>query len=168
MNSRRTIATGIAVLSLGPLGLAVAGCGSSSSPNVAPSTDPTTSGSALATSTPSASGATLITATLSKAGEFTIAPNPTSVAAGKVEFSVTNNGTMTHEMVVVPAPAGGPAALAKADGSANEAGALGEAKDVPSGQTKSVALELKPGKYVLLCNLPGHFAGGMRSEITVT
>ena len=28
-------------------------------------------------------------------------------------------------------------------------------------------MTLKKGHYVLICNLPGHYSGGMRSDFTV-
>jgi uncharacterized cupredoxin-like copper-binding protein len=31
-----------------------------------------------------------------------------------------------------------------------------------------VTLDLKPGRYELLCNLPHHYAGGMYTELDVT
>jgi len=68
----------------------------------------------------------------------------------------------------VPEPAGGVDALKQADGTADETNAVGEAPDIEAGATKSVTLDLKAGKYVLLCNLPGHFAGGMWTTFTVS
>jgi uncharacterized cupredoxin-like copper-binding protein len=39
--------------------------------------------------------------------------------------------------------------------------------DIPSGQTRLLSADLEPGHYVLVCNLPGHYQGGMRVDITV-
>ena len=44
----------------------------------------------------------------------------------------------------------------------------GEIPDVEAGATKSADFELKPGKYVMFCNLPGHYAAGMYGTLTVT
>jgi uncharacterized cupredoxin-like copper-binding protein len=44
---------------------------------------------------------------------------------------------------------------------------LGEAGDIKPGQTKKVTLTLKPGKYVLLCNLAGHYKAGQYAAFTV-
>jgi len=35
------------------------------------------------------------------------------------------------------------------------------------GKTRRLALGLKPGKYVLICNVPGHYQAGMRVGFTV-
>ena len=36
-----------------------------------------------------------------------------------------------------------------------------------AGDSANFALTLPVGHYVLLCNLPGHYAGGMRNDFTV-
>ena len=36
------------------------------------------------------------------------------------------------------------------------------------GATKALTLDLKPGTYLLVCNLPGHYAAGMWTVLTVT
>jgi uncharacterized cupredoxin-like copper-binding protein len=34
--------------------------------------------------------------------------------------------------------------------------------------TKSITIDLKPGHYALVCNLPGHYGLGMHVDLTVT
>ena len=54
--------------------------------------------------------------------------------------------------------------------------AQGEVEDVAKGTTKSVELELTPGRYVVFCNVVedvdgtkvSHFKKGMHSVVTVT
>ncbi len=167
MKSRRIAVGAVAVVAAGALGFV--GCGGGSTTTA---TDTTAAPATTATDTTATSGTpageTAVKVDLARGGEFKLVPQVTSAPAGRVAFTVTNDGTMTHEMVVVPEPSGGPKALAKADGTADEAGALGETSDVPPGTTKSFSVDMKAGKYVLLCNLPGHFAGGMYAEFTVT
>ena len=45
---------------------------------------------------------------------------------------------------------------------------LGEASDLQPNVTKTVDLTLAPGSYLLVCNVPGHYASGMATAITVT
>jgi len=111
--------------------------------------------------------ATTVTVDLGKGSEYAVQPSVKSVPAGSVTFNVNNDGTMLHELVVVKT-AKTPAQLAEPDGTANESESVGEAADIEPGASKSVTLNLKPGHYVLLCNLPGHYAGGMYTEFTVT
>jgi uncharacterized cupredoxin-like copper-binding protein len=94
-----------------------------------------------------------------------------SVAAGKVTFEVTNDSKdVIHEMLVAP--------VANTDVvlpyNANEnrvdeeaAKDLGEVSELDPGKSGALTLELKPGTYVLYCNIPGHFMAGMWTVLTV-
>jgi uncharacterized cupredoxin-like copper-binding protein len=100
---------------------------------------------------------------------FKIAPDTQSVKAGLVTFEVTNTSTsIIHEMVVGKVdPNSLPpydAANAKVDEESFEA--LGEVAELDPGKSGSVTLNLEPGSYVLFCNIPGHYMGGMWSVIT--
>jgi uncharacterized cupredoxin-like copper-binding protein len=93
------------------------------------------------------------------------------VVAGKVTFDVTNTSKETvHEMLV--APVTGPDATLPyiaAEGRIDEtkAGDLGEVSELETGKSGSLTLDLKPGYYVLFCNVPGHFTAGMWTTIQV-
>lgn len=166
MKSTRLAAIGIAAVAVTSFGVLGAGCGSSSSSS--DTTPATTASTPTSTTSATPSTATTVTVDLGKGSEFNMTSSVASAPAGKITFDVKNDGTMLHEMVVVPEPAGGVDALKQADGTADEANAVGEAPDIEAGATKSVTLDLKAGKYVLLCNLPGHFAGGMWTTFTVS
>lgn len=98
-------------------------------------------------------------------------PSTTTVHAGLVTFEVTNGSTATvHELIVAPVPASGrqlpfDASMDRVDEDA--AGDLGEVSELDPGKTGSLTLDLKPGKYVLFCNVPGHFDNGMWTVIDV-
>jgi uncharacterized cupredoxin-like copper-binding protein len=47
-----------------------------------------------------------------------------------------------------------------------EAKEIGEIPDVEAGKSKSNTFELTPGKYVMFCNIPGHYAQGMYGSLT--
>jgi len=98
-------------------------------------------------------------------GEFFVKPSVAQAAAGKVTFAVHNGGTTTHEFVVVRTdkPAGSLLKGARAD----ESGNVGETGDLEVGQSKTLTLNLKPGHYALICNLPGHYAAGQHVDFTV-
>ena len=36
------------------------------------------------------------------------------------------------------------------------------------GSVRELALHLRPGRYVLLCNMSGHYLGGMHTELVVS
>jgi Copper binding proteins, plastocyanin/azurin family. len=106
-----------------------------------------------------------------------IAASPSVVAAGKVSFEVLNAGMMIHELVVLPLPQGGVGTRAVgSNGRVSEAGSLGEASrscgegagdGIAPGAASWVTLDLAPGRYELICNLPGHYAMGMFTELDV-
>ena len=94
-----------------------------------------------------------------------------SVPAGKVTFNVANVSKETvHEMLV--SPIAGPDVtlpfIANENRVNEEAwGDLGEVSELDPGKAGSLTLDLKPGLYVLFCNVPGHFTAGMWTTIEV-
>ncbi len=46
-------------------------------------------------------------------------------------------------------------------------GQVGKIAQFGPGQTRTLTLHLAPGHYVLLCNLPAHYAAGQRVDFTV-
>jgi uncharacterized cupredoxin-like copper-binding protein len=101
-----------------------------------------------------------------KLTEYAISPDLPASSAGKVTFQVTNAGKEKHEFVVLRTnkPAGH---LPMQEGEASEAGNVGEIGNLDPGQTKGLTLELSAGRYALICNLPGHYVGGMHAAFTV-
>ena len=98
--------------------------------------------------------------------EFKVIPTAAQAPAGRVTFNVRNNGTVPHEMVVLRTDTGSgslPVKGAKAD----ETGNVGETGDLGPGAGKSVSLNLKPGHYAIICNLPGHYKAGQHTDFTV-
>src|SRR5262249_5750529 len=45
---------------------------------------------------------------------------------------------------------------------------LGEVSDLDPGKSGTLPLDLAPGRYILLCNEPGHFMHGMQASLTVS
>ena len=45
---------------------------------------------------------------------------------------------------------------------------LGEVSEIDPGKSAALRLDLKPGNYLLFCNIPGHFVAGMWTIFTVT
>jgi uncharacterized cupredoxin-like copper-binding protein len=98
--------------------------------------------------------------------EFKVSPSPKSVSHGKVTFTVKNQGDMEHELVVIKTSKAA-SKLPVSGNRASDKGAVGEVEDIAGGKSKKLTLNLKAGHYVLICNLPGHYKGGMRSDFTV-
>jgi hypothetical protein len=111
-------------------------------------------------------------------GMMRVLATPASTPHGRVSLRVTNLGAIRHELLVLPLPATavpGQRAVGD-DGTVDETGSRGEASrdcaagsgdGITPGATGWVTLSLPPGRYELLCNLPGHYAAGMFAELDV-
>jgi uncharacterized cupredoxin-like copper-binding protein len=99
--------------------------------------------------------------------EFKVLPSPLSAKRGFVSFSVKNTGKIDHEFVVLKTKTP-PAKLPVKGGKAVETGRVGRVGQLKPGTSKSLNLTLKAGKYVLLCNLAGHYQAGQRIGFTAT
>lgn len=110
---------------------------------------------------------------------MTLSATPTSVPAGQISFVASNLGGRTHELVILPLPAGASAGkrVPGPEGKIDEAGSLGEAsascaagtgEGITSGTTGWITVTLPPGRYELVCNLQNHYANGMYQELVVT
>ena len=118
---------------------------------------------AVAVATNSDAASKSSTVTLS---EFKVSPSPKSVSHGKVTFNVKNKGDMEHELVVIKTSKSA-SKLPVSGNRASDKGSVGEVEDIAGGKSKKLTLNLKAGHYVLICNIPGHYKGGMRSDFTV-
>ena len=102
---------------------------------------------------------------------MSIAIDTASVPAGKVTFEVINDSKETqHEMLV--APIASPDAVlpyVEAESRVDEeaSGDLGEVSELDPGKSGSLTLELKPGLYILYCNIAGHYMSGMWTTLEV-
>jgi len=101
--------------------------------------------------------------------EMSIAPSQRFAIAGPVTFTVTNSGTVVHELVILKTdiPEGAIPVRADDPSRAQEPGNVGEAGDIDPGKSETVTFTLDAGKYVLICNQPGHYAAGMHTSFTV-
>jgi len=152
------LAGGAALLAIAAL--LVAGCGSSDSTTTTETTTAASGGK----------GATLEI----KMGDFYFAPKDATAKAGPTTIEAPNEGSVEHELVLFKTNMNPAKLPTEADGSVDEekldevAEEAGEIADVESGDTKSEKFDLTPGKYVMFCNLPGHYAQGMYGSLTVT
>jgi uncharacterized cupredoxin-like copper-binding protein len=105
-------------------------------------------------------------------GGMSLRANMASVKAGKVTFDVTNlSRSIVHEMIVVAVE--NPNAPLPYDYSTGQipekqVKMLGETEEMEPNAEKTISLDLKPGNYLLICNVPGHYAAGMWTPLTVT
>ena len=153
-----------------PAVLVLAACSPAASPSTAVSASSATSPSASSsgeTSTASGSG-TPVSATET---EYKIALGASTAAAGQVTFQIKNAGTIVHEFVVMKTELAAdklPLDTSKGVVSEETSGltVIDEVEDIAIGATPSLAVDLPAGHYVVICNLPAHYAGGMHADFT--
>ena len=135
-------------------GLVLAGCGGGDAA-------PASSAGAPA----AAGGATTVTATMK---DLTLAVDKNSGKAGEFTFKADNKGALAHELAVLKTDEAAdkiPQKDAKADESTGKL--IGRTAEIAAGKAESKTVKLEAGKYVLLCNVPAHYAAGMAVAFTV-
>ena len=140
--------------------LALGGCGG----------DDESSEPATQAQTQTTGGGRTLTITMA---DYSFTPKDATTAAGKVTISAPNDGQLPHELVLFKTDRS-PTSLPRKGNEIDEEGleakgveSPGEIEEVGPGETKTGLFNLTPGKYVMICNLPGHFQNGMYGTITV-
>ena len=105
--------------------------------------------------------------------DHAVVPKVATAPAGRVRFVAKNVGRIEHEIVVVktviPAgelPVNRKTRRAVVDGTT--AVPMGALRKVKAGATKRGTFDLTSGHYVLICNIAGHYTGGMTVDFDVT
>ena len=100
--------------------------------------------------------------------DYRVTVNVASVKAGSTKIGVRNLASQMHSFEVLKTdlphdklPIDGVSAKAKEDGK------VGGIESIAPGGSASVTLDLAPGKYVLICNVAGHYQLGMHISFTV-
>lgn len=177
---RRTVLT--TILSLTMFALLFSGCGDEDTEKAADTSAPTT--------VSDGDKGKIVQAELGEDGaNFFVKSDPDSVDAGKVTFAITNVGKLYHEFIVYTNEDGVKATdLPIKDNIADldEEKIIGEATYAtppivpedkkpgdadhrirPEGWGAEMTVDLDPGKYILLCNLDGHYATGQATDLEV-
>jgi uncharacterized cupredoxin-like copper-binding protein len=100
--------------------------------------------------------------------DYKIVTDHPTITGGHVVIGIRNHSSMTHELKVIKTdlapdqlPVDGATAKAKEDGM------VGGLTDIAGGASRKLVLDLVPGKYVLICNIAGHYQLGMRVGLEV-
>lgn len=104
-------------------------------------------------------------------GMMSIRATDDEATAGEVTFKVTNwSRSVLHDLAIV--------AVDSSDASLPydynswkvieaQVKIVGETPDMAPNATEALKVDLKPGSYLLICNIPGHYAAGMAMPFTV-
>jgi hypothetical protein len=96
---------------------------------------------------------------------------PARVPAGPVTVEMHNTGPDSHEMLLVRGRARD--LPLRRDGLTVDEDKIdsrlaGILEGTSPGATSTLHVRLSPGRYVVLCNMSGHFKGGMKKELVVS
>jgi uncharacterized cupredoxin-like copper-binding protein len=104
--------------------------------------------------------------------DFTITLEDTELPAGETTFDISNEAEQTHEFVVIKTDLAADQLPTDDSGDVDENGEgiepVDEVEDIAAGSTESLTVNLDPGNYVVICNLPGHYRQGMHQAFTVS
>jgi uncharacterized cupredoxin-like copper-binding protein len=101
--------------------------------------------------------------------DFKIAVARKRVPAGDYTLVVQNKGPDSHELIVIKAQS--PRLPLRREGMTVDEDSLKHAipglLEPESPGTHRLKLRLAPGRYELICNMSGHYFGGMRAQLVV-
>ena len=145
---------------IGIIGLALTGCGADANDVL----------QGLAPSGVAPTGGSAVNGVLD---EWSVRADAATVHAGPVTFTFRNTGTVIHEMLLTRTDiAPGRISVDPATNKFNEddpaSKVVDEISELDPGKTGSLTIDLAPGTYQLVCNVPGHYADGMYLSFTVT
>ena len=113
-------------------------------------------------------GPQAVTATLT---DTAIQVSSNSAPAGPITFHITNtSASELHEFVIIRTDLKANQLPLDANGNVAEdkLSSPGEKGDIAAGQGGDLTITLPAGRYMFICNQPGHFQVGMYTEFTVT
>jgi len=90
-----------------------------------------------------------------------------TVKAGTVRFGIKNEGSMEHSFELIRTDLPFDQLPTTGDSKAKEDGLIKQVKSIAVGKVSVVTADLAAGKYVVICNVAGHYQLGMRAALTV-
>jgi len=117
-----------------------------------------TAAAAAVVAIPAASGHATKTVVAVKLKEFKVLPSTKSVRAGTVAFAIKNAGKLEHEFVVVKTNL--PPGKLPVKNNRVTLKPLRKVGPFNPGKGGTLTVPLKAGRYVLFCNVTGHYGFG--------
>jgi uncharacterized cupredoxin-like copper-binding protein len=114
--------------------------------------------------------ATTLHVTLTDQMELKLETN--TVKAGRVVLDVKNDAESQQHEVIIARLKDRNQTVSIAPGQdrvdEKKVKTLGEVSDLDPGKEGKLTINLKPGEYLLFCNMKGHYQAGMLAHLTVT
>jgi uncharacterized cupredoxin-like copper-binding protein len=103
--------------------------------------------------------------------EYSVDTDPRSAASGTVTFRARNVGALAHQLLVLETardadelPVRGGLVRTSTKGIRES----GQIEIIAADASKTLQAALAPGRYVLICNIAGHYDLGMRTAFLVS
>jgi uncharacterized cupredoxin-like copper-binding protein len=102
--------------------------------------------------------------------EWKVVVNGT-IKSGTTDLTIKDVGVAAHEFLVFKSDLDPSAYPTDKDGNIEEEGAgvelVSDGENIDPGGSQTRTIDLEPGKYLFVCNIPGHFKQGMYTVVTV-
>ena len=99
--------------------------------------------------------------------DYKVLLSVTTVKPGSVRFGIKNEGGLEHSFELLRTDLPFDKLPTTPDAKAKEDGLVKQIKSIPVGKVSVITADLAAGKYVVICNIPGHYQLGMRAALTV-
>jgi uncharacterized cupredoxin-like copper-binding protein len=99
--------------------------------------------------------------------DYRVELNVTTLKAGTVKIGVKNAGGMEHSFELIKTDLAFDKLPTDANAKAREDGLVKQVKSIAVGKVATLTADLAAGKYVVICNVAGHYQLGMRAALTV-
>ena len=101
--------------------------------------------------------------------DFAIELDSYEASAGEVTFSIANEGPSVHEFLIVRSGEDPASLPVNAEGIVDEAllDVVDEIPEYDPDTTEDLTVTLEAGSYIIMCNIVGHYSGGMHAGFTV-
>ena len=100
--------------------------------------------------------------------DYSVTLSVATVKAGTVKIGVQNAGAMAHQFDLIKTDlAADKLPIDGSSGKAKEDGMVKQVLNIGVGKVAVVTVDLAAGHYVIICNVPGHYQLGMRTDLTV-
>jgi len=92
-----------------------------------------------------------------------------TLKSGAIDLAITNAGSIPHELLIFQSDLDPVAYPTDAAGNIVEEGAgvtlVSDGDNIDPGGSQLRSVDLMPGKYLFVCNIPGHFKAGMYTVV---
>lgn len=101
--------------------------------------------------------------------DFGITAQPDVASSGRTDLAIVNDGAIVHEVEIFGGvEAGQTLTVSNSVANTTDLDLIDEVEDILPSSTSTLVVDLEPGTYLVICNLPGHYGQGMAAYLTVT